>query len=51
MSGTQRCPSCAETHADYEKLGEHTVDGTHHAGIVATYECGRCGSHIEVGRR
>jgi len=46
-----KCPACDERHDDWEKVGEHAVDGPYHAGIIVTAECGRCGEHIQGGKR
>jgi len=51
MSDGTRCPACDETHTDWEKVGERTVDGPYHAGIIVAHECGRCGETIEGGGR
>jgi len=45
-----KCPRCDKDHEDWEKVGEHAVDGPYHAGIVITAECGHCGETIEGGK-
>jgi len=51
MSDGTRCPGCDRRHTDFEKVGEHAVDGPYHAGIIETHECLRCGATVEGGRR